>query len=267
MESIYGHSFKRQNPAIDQAIMNPMKSLSLIVCLILTVGYLTSVIAVTDAELEALEKQIEQQEVEEKQQAEVKEKKKAETEAKQRAEAKRKFEEETKRKAEAEAKRKAEDARLAELERQRQEDEAKKKAEEEKKEKYTLLITEAKQAMNDRDKDLAYSKYYKAMVLIPGDPVAFSGLQEASKLLHKKCYEVLGNWVSEAGKVDIKEDGTFTWDNGAASGSGTWECSNPKAGKFDFITPSAWIGDWTSILNEDGRCLSFWNKDCWTRRN
>jgi hypothetical protein len=45
-----------------QAIMNPMKSLNLIVCLILTVGYHTPVQAVTDAELEALEKQIEQQE-------------------------------------------------------------------------------------------------------------------------------------------------------------------------------------------------------------
>jgi len=39
--------------------MNPMKSKtahSLIVCLILTVGHLTFVTAVTDAELEALEK-------------------------------------------------------------------------------------------------------------------------------------------------------------------------------------------------------------------
>ena len=70
LSSESGHSFKWQNPAIDQAIMNPMKSKtahSLIISLILTVGYLTSVTAVTDAELEALEKQIEQQEAEEKQ--------------------------------------------------------------------------------------------------------------------------------------------------------------------------------------------------------
>jgi len=38
-----------------------MKSLSLIICLILAVGYLTPVQAVTDAELEALEKQIEKE--------------------------------------------------------------------------------------------------------------------------------------------------------------------------------------------------------------
>ena len=48
--------------------MKPMRSNkvhSLIACLILSVGYLTTVQAVTDAELDALEKQIEQQEVEE----------------------------------------------------------------------------------------------------------------------------------------------------------------------------------------------------------
>ena len=61
--------------------MNPMKSKtahSLIISLILTVGYLTTVQAVTDAELEALEKQIEQQEAEEKQKAEAEAKRKAE---------------------------------------------------------------------------------------------------------------------------------------------------------------------------------------------
>ena len=100
---------------------------SLIVCLILTVGYLTSVTAVTDAELEALEKQIEQQEAEEKQQAE----EKIKAEAKRKAEQKRKTEAEAKRKAEAEAekkrlaemkaKRKAEEERLEEIERKRKE--------------------------------------------------------------------------------------------------------------------------------------------------
>jgi len=41
---------------------DPMKLLILFSSLILTISYLTSVQAVTDAELEALEKQIEQQE-------------------------------------------------------------------------------------------------------------------------------------------------------------------------------------------------------------
>jgi len=62
---------------------------SLIISLILMVGHITPVQAVTDAELEAIEKQIEQLEVEEK---------KTEAEAKQKAEKKRKTETEAKKK-------------------------------------------------------------------------------------------------------------------------------------------------------------------------
>jgi formylglycine-generating enzyme required for sulfatase activity len=99
-----------------------MKLLSLIVCLILTVSYIASVQAVTDAELEALEKQIEQQEAEEKKEAEAKAKRKAEEKRKAKAEAKRKAEEEVKRKAEAEAEKQAkvkrkEEERIAEMSR------------------------------------------------------------------------------------------------------------------------------------------------------
>ena len=67
--------------------MNPMKSLSLIISLILTIGHLTSVQVVTDAELEALEKQIEQQEVDEKKKVEEEVKRKAEEKRKAKAEA------------------------------------------------------------------------------------------------------------------------------------------------------------------------------------
>jgi phage-related minor tail protein len=121
-----------------------MKSHGLIVCLILMVGYLTPVHSVTDAELEALEKQIEQQEVEEKQQAEAEAKRRAEAEKlaekkrlaeleKQRQEEQRRFEEE-KDKLEQE-KRKLEEARQAELDRKQREKEAKRLAEEEQKHK------------------------------------------------------------------------------------------------------------------------------------
>jgi len=50
--------------------VKPKTTRSLIICLILTVSYLSHVQAVTDAELEALEKQIEQLESDEKKQAE-----------------------------------------------------------------------------------------------------------------------------------------------------------------------------------------------------
>lgn len=71
----------------------------LFICFLLSVFSLTYVAAVTDAELEALEKQIEQQEAEEKKQA------KAEAEAKRKAEEKRQAEKEQKRKTEEEKKR------------------------------------------------------------------------------------------------------------------------------------------------------------------
>jgi len=147
-ESIYGHSFKSQNPAIVQAIMNPMKSLSLIVCLILTIGYVNHIEAVTDAELEALEKQIEQQEAEEIKQAEVEKKKKAEAEAKRKVEQKRKAAAEAKRIAEEEAKRKAEAEAEAKA---KKKDEEKRLAEEGTKRQEEERLTEEKKRQEDAD--------------------------------------------------------------------------------------------------------------------
>ena len=224
-----------------------MKSLSLIISLILSVGYLIPVQAVTDAELEALEKQIEQQEAEEKKQIEAAEKKKAE--AKRRVEQKRKAEAEMERRRLAEQKR-IEEARLAELDRQRQEEETKKRAEEEKKEKYNLLIAEAKQAINDKDKELAISKYNEALTITPGDPVANSGIKEAEKLKHKVCYEVLGTWQDRGEALDLKENGTYEATNVASS---TWKCTDPKNRTIEIQIPLATL---TAVLSGDGQCLN-----------
>jgi len=127
-----------------------MKSLRLIISLILTVGYLTSVQAVTDAELEALEKQIEQQEAEEKKQVEDV-KKKAEAKQKMEAEIIRKAEQ--KRNIEAEINRKVEE-RLKTAEKLKDEEEAKSKAEEERlkkeaKEKARAEAEQAKQVLHE----------------------------------------------------------------------------------------------------------------------
>lgn len=146
--------------------MKSKTPLILLSSLILMVVHLSPVQAVTDAELEALGKQIEQLETEEKQQAEAEakrreeNKRKAETEAKKKRLAdeemkqrkaeqeKRRLEEEQKILAEQkrleEEKRKADEARLAELEQQRKEEEAKKRSEEEKKEKYNLLLSKGR---------------------------------------------------------------------------------------------------------------------------
>jgi chemotaxis protein histidine kinase CheA len=227
--------------------MKSKNTLILFSSLILVVGHLTTVAAVTDAELEALEKQIEQLESEEKRQAEAAENKKAE--GKRKAEQKRKAEAEMEKKRLAEQKR-IEEARLAELERQRKEKEAKKRAEEERKEKYNLLIAEAKQAINDKDKELAISKYNEALTITPGDPVANSGIKEAEKLKHKVCYEVLGAWQYPQAVMDIKEDGTF-----AATGiaDSTWKCTDPKNRTIELKIPLATM---IAILSDDGQCLS-----------
>ena len=97
---------------------------SLIISLILTIGYLPNVTAVTDAELDALERQIEQQEAEEKRKAEAKRIEEQKRKANAEAEKKRAAELEKQRREEEE--RLLEETRLIELEQQRQEEEAKK---------------------------------------------------------------------------------------------------------------------------------------------
>ena len=267
LSSESGHSFKWQNPAIHQAIMNPMQShttLILLSSLVLTVGHLTHVTAVTDAELEALEKQIEQLEVEEKEQAEAEAKRKVEQKRKAEAEAKRKAEVEAKKQAEEKRKQEAEEKRLAEEETKRKEEEVKKRAEEEKKEKYKLLIAEAGQAISNKDKELAISKYNEALTLTPGDPVANSGIKEAEKLKHKVCYEVLGvwHWKGEGGlgEMTLNEDGIAI----GPFYNGTWECSDPKNRKIDIIFPGA---NHIATLSEDGKCLKarWFGEHCYLR--
>ncbi len=95
------------------------KNIRHVVCLILIIGYLTPVIAVTDEELDALEKQIEQQEAEEKKQVEAEKKMKADEEAKHKAEAKKKMEAKQK----SIVKTAVEKKRLADLEKKKKEDE------------------------------------------------------------------------------------------------------------------------------------------------
>ena len=189
------------------------------------VGYLSSVQAVTDAELEALEKQLEQQEVEEIQRDKAEAKKKAEAEAKRKAEVEKQRLEEIKRI--AEEKRMAEEARLAEIERQNKEEAAKKRVEEEKKDKYRSLIAEAGQAVSNKDKELAMSKYNEALALYPSDTVANSGMKEAEKLMDKVCYAFLGKWVWVDGfkdKMEILENGTIITSSPLGDKTFHWTC-------------------------------------------
>ncbi len=230
-----------------------MKSIGLIFCLFLTVGNLSHVHAVTDAELEALEKQIEQLEAEEKRQAEAEKQKKAEAEAKRKSEQKRKAnaEAERKRLAEQEKQRIAEEERLAK--------ESKIRKDEEKKKKYTMLITEAEQAFNDKDKTLAIKKYNEALALFPADLVATRGLVDAEGLKHKLCYEVLGKWIWDKtlGKdyIVLHDGGSLDYQT-AIKGSGSWECTSPETRTIKLrVSAAGFSNEWLSTYSADGSCL------------
>jgi len=230
---------------------------SLIICLILTVSYLSPVHAVTDAELEALEKQIEQLESEEKKQTEAAEKKKTEAEAKQNAE----VETEKRRRVELEKQRQDEQRRFAELERKRQEEEARKRAEEENKEKYTLLIAEAGQAVRNKDKELAISKYNEVLVLYPRDRVAISGIKEAEKLMDKFCYMLIGEWKQPAwggDTVNFFEDGVVSFKSTIVSYQNTWECHPERREiSMDILNNVKNAKIYSFKLSSDGRKLYF----------
>jgi len=168
----------RQDYAIDQGIMNPMKSKtthSLIVCLILMVGYLSHVHAVTDAELEALEKQIEQQEAEDKQQFESEEKRKAEQ--------KRKVE------AEMEKKRLAEQKRIEEEKRKKEE--AKKKANEQQ----PLLELEKRRLEEER----------KRIALEKEKLLEEKRMEEQHQIRKRIAQAILGKWQTDFGTLIFYE--------------------------------------------------------------
>ncbi len=223
----------------------------LLIGLLFSIGYLTSVIAVTDAELQVLEKQLEKQEAEEKKQVEIETKRKEEQKRKLEIEAKKKrLIELEKQRQEDQRKKDEEKKRLANIERQRHEEEAKNKAEHEKKEKYNSLITEAEQALNNKDKELAIKLYKKALTIIPNDSVANTGLREAEKLKHKLCYEILGPWLHN-GKLnfDLKDDGTLV---SAHIGQSTWICSQPENRTIELKSV---VGPMTAVLSADSQCL------------
>jgi len=208
--------------------MNSKTTANLFVCLILSVSQLSLVHAVTDEELEALEKQIEQQEAEEIKRIEAAEKKKAE--AKRKAEQQRKanaeVKEEAKKRAEAEVMRKVEE-------------EAKKKAETERRfkdekesnERLKSLITEAESAESSNDYNLAITKYNNVLNEFPNNTESKSNIVRIKSLLDN-CESIVGEWIWFNGASMVyNPDGTFVW-NLFITGGGTWKCINP--GKYEF---------------------------------
>ncbi|MFT5396813.1 MAG: DNA segregation ATPase FtsK/SpoIIIE-like protein [Gammaproteobacteria bacterium] len=244
--------------------MDSMKSkmpLILFSILILLVGYLPNVQAVTDAELEALEKQIEQQETKE-QQHKAELKKKRLDDARQQAE----------KQAEEERKKEAEQKRLTEMENQRQQEQlqleadmkqqreaqlaetARKQQEQEKRSKYNLLISDAEQASENKDYDRAEDKYNQALVLYPDDNQALAGKESIQKLINA-CDNAVGSWDwFHGGNTNIHADGTIDGTWMVFSNTGTWECQDPAKR----LLVLRWkVGGWIDnlILSDDGNEL------------
>ena len=202
----------------------------------------------TDAELEALEQQIEQQEKEQ-----------AETKQRLELEAKRKAEEEAKRQIELEKQRAAEDEsrKMAdEAERQQLADESKKR-------NYNELMASGQKALDNKDRNVAIEKYQEALTLIPDDTAAQSGIRNAEALMDKICYAFVGTWELEEfiGGLTIRvmEDGTFFHgiNNDTTT---TWDCLPEKRQ----ITEKKF--GWKYTLSDDGTCLQFEHRDNCFRR-
>lgn len=195
------------------------------------------------------------------------EQRKKEEEEKRLAEEKRiKEEQKTKRLAELEKqrieeeKRLADEARLAELERQRQVEEAKKQKEEEKKRNFKTIITEAEQAIINKNKNLAISKFSEALLLYPDDVSVNLGLKNAENLKHKLCYDVLGKWIWDKAFgqeiIILNEDGTIDYQI-SVKGSGSWECTNPENRIIKIrLSLAGFSNEWLSEYSADGTCLT-----------
>ena len=253
-----------------------------IVLLIMLACFTMQVSAVTEAELEALEKQIEQQEAErkqqlqeaeearrraEKEQRKAEERRQAEAEAKKRAEEEERRLEEMRQAAELEQERLqaeqqrldeerriAEQARLEELERKRIEEEAREKVEREKMEKYVRIMNEAEQALAGKDYELAEEKYRQALVLYENDSDARERLSYLEGL-SSVCDMAVGSWDwFHGGITNIHANGTIDGVWTIFSNTGTWECNDPAERKIIL----RWnVGGWIDylVLSDDGRRL------------
>jgi tetratricopeptide (TPR) repeat protein len=236
---------------------------SFIIFLILPIGYLTSVAAVTDEEIEALEKQIEQQEVEEKKQVEAEKIKIIEAEAKRKAEIKRKVEYEAEKKRDVEIekqrqeeyrKNEADKKRIAELERQREKEE-RIRAEIEKKAQYDNHINKAEIYVENEDYNEAIQEYELLLKSFPDDVVAIKEIKNAQALLNA-CHDIVGEWqLSHGPKWVVHNDYTADGAWLIFSAKGEWQCLSAKKREFVVSWPDfGWIDYFE--LSEDSNTLN-----------
>lgn len=229
----------------------------LFICFLLSVFSLTYVAAVTDAELEALGKQIEQLEVEVKRKADAKQKAEKKRNAETEAIKKRLVESEKKR---LEEEKKSEAARLVELERKRLEEEMKRKAEEKKlkkEEKYSEHIKLAEAYMIEDKFDMAIREYQTILDSSPDDNQASEGINQAQKYLIA-CDDIVGTWYIEPNGITWKIfDGNTVFGTLLIfSADGQWECVNAREREVFISWPECGVCvDEYFLLSEDNNTL------------
>jgi len=242
----------------------------MLVCLIFILTYSISVLAVTDAELDALEKQLEQQERQEKQhlenaQDEKKKKDEAEENRQEEIEADKKWRIELDKQSkqeklkhqrlEEEQTKEREALRLIKEEQSRREREEKIKAELEKKAQYDNHINKAVIYMENENYEDAITEYKLLLISFPNDDIATEGINNAKALL-SSCNEIAGRWQISHGPVwTVYEDKTA---NGAwliFTAKGEWECLSAKNREFSVSWPDyGWIDYFK--LSEDANRLT-----------
>jgi tetratricopeptide (TPR) repeat protein len=241
---------------------------NLIISLIITVGYPAQVHAVTDAELEALEKQLEQLESEESRQIDEEAKQKAAAETRRRAEQKRKKEAEAKRRAQEENRKVEEERMRAEQEARAQADAEKARKEEEKREQFSQYMSNGDLLMNNKKYTEALSEYTQALLLFPDDSTAHSGQSRAQEY-QDNCAALVGDWDWAFGvSIIVNADGNLQ-AIALISNHGTWECTDPAQRKFtlrwvvggwvDNVTLSA-DGNKVNAVNNIGLHFQGWRK-------
>jgi hypothetical protein len=217
---------------------------------------------VTDAELEALEQQLEQQETEEIKRIETE--KKAKEEAKRKKEAENKVKQEFKRKEVAEKKRQAELARKLREEKKRKLEEEnrirreeKKKQELELKEKYESHLLKAQAYVEDEKYNLAIEEYELLLKSFPEDKKVVDGIEKVKKL-QAVCTAVVGKWIVQPnGRTWIlNEDNTSYGAWLIFHANGYWECLSAKTREIRTTWPDCAVcATEYLILSDDGNTL------------
>jgi len=129
---------------------------------------------------------------------------------------------------------------------------AERQAEVDKQNRFERLISEAKIALNNEEKDLAIEKYSEALNIFPTDQRAISGLGSARKMTYKACKQIVGAWLWSVGTtLTVNADGTCRNSFLFVSLPCSWTCTDGKERKFEFNDQHTYI----VTMSKDGSTL------------